>query len=289
MESRKSYINRWSSLKQGPNQTDEELVAHIKWVYEKAYPEQNGDIWKEDLVSKFLEALYDNNARAAVEFMKSTENIDKAVEFVVQYKETWKRKADDPQGQMQVVQTVYSDYDTDENGPTKLRSMDDGTSRKVDEVNLENWPPQKKHRAKYDDDSKKKNPTGTNPLWVGKVSAKSQGQDTKQCYRCGSSSHLIWDCPKKLQCYKCQGYGHKIDVCPTNLITQMPRGQQGDARQPQPIQIMTKRRETNVSTQTGTQVPATKNTGATDTSNPRTSSKKLIRADAIGQALAPLK
>ena len=69
----------------------------------------------------------------------------------------------------------------------------------------------------------------------------------------------------------------------------MPRGQQGDARQPQPIQIMTKRRETNVSTQTGTQVPATKNTGATDTSNPRTSSKKLIRADAIGQALAPLK
>ena len=100
VESRKSYINRWSSLKQGPNQTDEELAAHIKWVYEKAYPEWNGDIWKEDVVNKFLEALYDNNARAVVEFMNSPENIDEAVEFVVQYKETRKRKADDPQGRM---------------------------------------------------------------------------------------------------------------------------------------------------------------------------------------------
>ena len=144
VESRKSYINRWSSLKQGPNQTDEELVAHIKWVYKKAYPEWDGDTRKEDLVSKFLEALYDNNARAAVEFTKSPENIDETVEFVVQYKETRKRKADDPQGWMWVVQTVYGDYDSDENGPTKWRSMDDRTSRKVDEVNLENWPPQKK-------------------------------------------------------------------------------------------------------------------------------------------------
>ena len=276
VESRKSYINKWSSLKQGPHQTDEELAAHIKEVYEKAYPERDGDTRKEDLVGKFLEALYDNNARAAVEFTKSPENIDEAVEFVVQYEETRKRKADDPQGRMWIVQTVYNDYDSDEDSPSKWRSEDDvGASGKTDEeINSGNRPPQKKRCAKHDDNPMKEDPKGNNPLWVGKVSGNSQGQDTKQCYKCGSSEHLIQDCPKKLQCYRCQGYGHKIEVCPTNPRTQIQRGQRGNARQPQVSQTTDKRRETSVPTQTINQVVQTaKTTGATETSKPRNSSK----------------
>ena len=68
----------------------EELAAHIKWLHDKAYPNRDRKTRKEDLVSKFFEALSDSMGKAQVQFIKDPEDINEVVEYVVNYKDTYK-------------------------------------------------------------------------------------------------------------------------------------------------------------------------------------------------------
>ena len=95
VESKRSYKLQWAELKQTPSQSVEELAAYIKVLYDEAFPNQDQRTWKEDMVSKFFEALTDTNAKAQVQFVKNPRNIDDAVKYVVQYTETYKSRKSD--------------------------------------------------------------------------------------------------------------------------------------------------------------------------------------------------
>ena len=111
VESKKGYQAKWSSIKQTPSQSEEQLAAHIKWVYKKAFPGWDPQAWKEDLLAKFYDALSDNNAKLAVEFTKDPNDIDEAVDYVVHYKETWKSWRSDDGGKYGQVRNVKMNDD----------------------------------------------------------------------------------------------------------------------------------------------------------------------------------
>ena len=90
VESKKSYKLKWAELKQTPGQSIEELAAHVKWLHDKAFPDQDRKTRKEDLVSKFFDALNDTTAKAQVQFVKDPDNIDDAVMDVIHYGDTYK-------------------------------------------------------------------------------------------------------------------------------------------------------------------------------------------------------
>ena len=92
VESERGYRLKWTELKQSPGQSVEELAAHIKWLHDKAYPNRDRKTRKEDLVSKFFEALSNSTAKAQVQFIKDPQDIDEAVEYVVNYKDTYKSR-----------------------------------------------------------------------------------------------------------------------------------------------------------------------------------------------------
>ena len=86
---------QWAELKQTPSQSVEELAIYIKVLYDKAFPNRDQRNQKEDMVSKFFEALTDTNAKAQVQFVKNPRNIDDAVKYVVHYTETYKSRKSD--------------------------------------------------------------------------------------------------------------------------------------------------------------------------------------------------
>ena len=90
VESKKGYQSKWTSLRQTAGQNEEELAAEIKRIYEKAFPGRDTESKQDDLLTKFLQALSDNAVRLAMEYVKDPDDIDEAVEFVVQYKEARK-------------------------------------------------------------------------------------------------------------------------------------------------------------------------------------------------------
>ena len=90
VESKKSYKLKWAELKQTPGQSIEELAAHVKWLHDKAFPDRDRKTRKEDLVSKFFDALNDTTAKAQVQFVKDPDNIDDAVMDVIHYGDTYK-------------------------------------------------------------------------------------------------------------------------------------------------------------------------------------------------------
>ena len=92
VESKKSYKLKWAELKQTPGQSIEELAAHVKWLHDKAFPDRDRKTRKEDLVSKFFDALNDTTAKAEVQFVKDLDNIDDAVMDVIHYGDTYKLK-----------------------------------------------------------------------------------------------------------------------------------------------------------------------------------------------------
>ena len=104
VESERGYRLKWTELKQTPGQTVEELAAHIKWLHDKAYPNRDRKTRREDLVSKFFEALSDSMAKAHVQFVKDPQNIDDAVEYVVNYKDTYQSRWTD--GKIRATKTT---------------------------------------------------------------------------------------------------------------------------------------------------------------------------------------
>ena len=85
MESTKTYAAIFWKCDQKVSETEETYVAEFKWVYGKAYPQQDSASRDEDLLSRFLNGLIDQKAHQQVEFVKDPANIDE----IVKYRESW--------------------------------------------------------------------------------------------------------------------------------------------------------------------------------------------------------
>ena len=177
VESKRSYKLQWAELKQTPSQSVEELAAYIKVLYDKAFPNWDQRTWKEDMVSKFFEALTDTNAKAQVQFVKNPRNIDDAVKYVVQYTETYKSRKSDAR-----AQATKTEVDAEDDG------QDDVMVRAVT-----SQPPAKKFKADSsksrqtqdkDSDARQQNSS------KGHQNSSGKGQRSDKCFKCDSVGHM---------------------------------------------------------------------------------------------------
>ena len=176
VESKRGYKIQWTELKQTSSQSVEELAAHIKVLYDKAFPNRDQRTRREDMVSKFFEALADTTAKAQVQFVKNPKNIDDAVKYVVQYSETYKLRKSD--ARVRATKTeVDSEYD----------EQDDVMVRAVT-----SQPPVKKSKADLS------------------RSGETQSKDSypKQPNGSRSQQYSHGKDPRSNKCFKCDGIGH---------------------------------------------------------------------------------
>lgn len=91
VESERSFQMQLRKFVQKPGQTEAELAAELKQLYDRAYPRRPPKVRRTDLVTHFFSALLDDGARQDVEFNKNPRDIDQAVDYVVRYRETRKQ------------------------------------------------------------------------------------------------------------------------------------------------------------------------------------------------------
>jgi heme-degrading monooxygenase HmoA len=86
VENPRTYRAKLSKLRQRA-ETVEEFAAEIKRIYDKAYPDRDIKTREEDLLQKFLEGLKDQHAASQVQFIRKLEDIDQAVDAIVNFQE----------------------------------------------------------------------------------------------------------------------------------------------------------------------------------------------------------
>lgn len=91
VETRKTFGVKFNNRVQKPNESVEDFAADLKMMYDKAHGRRDPETRREDLVRKFLDGLCDERTRFHVEFVKNPENIDQAVDEVVNFQETRRR------------------------------------------------------------------------------------------------------------------------------------------------------------------------------------------------------
>jgi hypothetical protein len=86
IENPRIYRTKLSELRQRCESV-EEFAVKVKMVYNKAYPGRDIKSRKEDLLQKFMEGLKDQHASSQVQFIKQLEDIDEAVDAVINFQE----------------------------------------------------------------------------------------------------------------------------------------------------------------------------------------------------------
>ena len=153
----------------------EELAA--SWLHDKAYPNRDRKTRKEDLVSKFFEALLDSNAKAQVQFIKDPQDIDQAVEYVMNYKDTYKSRRTD--GRIRATKTATEIDDSGDDEPASREVVSDD-------------PPLKKLKTKTTKSASPKSESSNQ-------SQGNKGDGTGGCARAAKVD---------LKCFTCGGLGH---------------------------------------------------------------------------------
>lgn len=87
VETRKTFISKFSNRQQKPGEKVEDYAADLKRLYDKAHPKRNSRTREEDLLQRLLDRLADSIARFHVENVKEPENIDVVTIQVVNFED----------------------------------------------------------------------------------------------------------------------------------------------------------------------------------------------------------
>lgn len=140
VETPKAFIGKFSRRTQKPNERVEVFASELKMLYDKAYPKRSAETRNEDLLRKFLDGLYDDDARLHVECNKDPDNIDDAVCDVVKYQETKSRSTksyDDDQYDRRSKRsrrTTYKGNNSKGNNTKSQKSEDESKNTSNEEV-----------------------------------------------------------------------------------------------------------------------------------------------------------
>ena len=86
----KDHQSQWRILQKTNGESEQDLANWIWETYELAYANHDLETRRQDLLSKFYEALTDHGQRQAVEYTKEPNSIDEAVRHAVMFWQTWK-------------------------------------------------------------------------------------------------------------------------------------------------------------------------------------------------------
>ena len=90
VETTRTTGSKFSNRNQHPGESIEDYAAELKSLYDKAYPNRDGQTSQEDLLRRFLDGAADEQAFTQVEFVKEPSDIDQAVYDIVNFIETGK-------------------------------------------------------------------------------------------------------------------------------------------------------------------------------------------------------
>ena len=82
VESRKMFADMFWKRDQKAGELEETYAVELKRLHGKAWPKQNTESTKEDLLQRFMNGLLDKKVKQQVEFVKSPTNIDNALDEV---------------------------------------------------------------------------------------------------------------------------------------------------------------------------------------------------------------
>ena len=85
LENTRVYKTQFNNKKQPKGESIEEYAADVKRLYDWAHPNRDAKTRQEDLVSKFLQGLWDTKARQYIELHKDPSTIEEAVQQVAAY------------------------------------------------------------------------------------------------------------------------------------------------------------------------------------------------------------
>ena len=85
LENKRVYKTQFNNKRQEKGESLEEYAANIKRLYDWAHPNRDASTRQEDLISKFLQGLWDSKARQYIELHKEPSSIEEAVQQVAAY------------------------------------------------------------------------------------------------------------------------------------------------------------------------------------------------------------
>ena len=233
IETPRTYAAQFSSRNQKKGETAEEYVAELKRLYDRAHGYRDAATRQEDLVRRFLDGLWDEEARFEVEFHKEPTTIDEAVYFVVCFLQTKRRMGEKPlDGHRRPLREARSSSAEEE----ELEG-NESIGRVPDKPRVTYKPRAKGDNSmgsKLTDDGPSKE-TEKNEmaellkLIIDKLDKMTQPDRDKPqpsgdnrrreiiCFRCGEKGHMVRECPRgacNVICFKCGREGHMVRECP---------------------------------------------------------------------------
>ena len=224
VENPKKYGTMFATRKQKSNETVEAYANDLKKLYDKAHPKRHHQIRDEDLVRKFFEGLADSKASYSVEFAKDPQNIDEAVDEVINFQEV-RRKPQKSTRKIQVISDSSSDESDNESTvikrapgkPVKINTNEKNEKKEEisgEQLAITNTLAIIQHKLEemdrrttgpYRDQSSWRNsggyqpPSNTPPRWGYRPPINTQPNRNNLCFNCGQRGHYYKSCPFKNQ------------------------------------------------------------------------------------------
>ena len=114
IESARTYGSQFSKRYQKADETVENFAAELKRLYNKAYPNRDSVTKREDLLRRFLDGIFDNNASFQVEYVKQPTDINEAVFEMVTFQENKKQSTESHQSILEQSVCTVKDFESED-------------------------------------------------------------------------------------------------------------------------------------------------------------------------------
>ena len=218
IESSRTYKTKFSHRNQENGESVEEYSAELKRLYDKAHPNRDTAIRQEDLVTRFLFGLKDENARKHVELNREPRTIEEAVHHVVTYQEiSSNNRQDQGRQQKSIRQTKPSRNNKGKDGNNYKGNNGDGGSTQTNFQQRSKGPYNEKHAENEKSDM----------ICVSSEKLQEMIQNAVRCQQTTGNQNVtgrghnqyepLNNKRKNIQCYKCKEFGHFARECTSQI------------------------------------------------------------------------
>ena len=218
IESSRTYKTKFSHRNLENGESVEEYSAELKRLYDKAHPNRDTVIRQEDLVTRFLFGLKDENARKHVELNREPKTIEEAVHHVVTYQEiSSNNRQDQGRQQKSIRQTKPSRNNKGKDGNNYKGNYGDGG------FNQTNF--QQKNQGPYNE--KQTDNNKSEMICVSSEKLQEMIQDAVRCQQITGNQNFAGrghnqyeqqnNKRRNVQCYKCKEFGHFARECTSQI------------------------------------------------------------------------
>jgi len=242
IETPRTFAAQFSSRNQKNGETAEDYAAELKRLYDRAHGYRDAATRQEDLVRRFLDGLWDEEARFEVEFHKEPTTIDEAVYFIVCFLQTKRRMGEKPVDRhrkpLREARSPSTEAEGLEGSESIGRVPDRAKNANKPGVKGDNPTSIKSSGSEPSKETEKNETAELLKLIMDRLEKITQpNRDKPQpsgdyrrreitCFRCGEKGHMVRECPRgpgNMTCFRCGEEGHTVRECPRgpgNIVRQ---------------------------------------------------------------------